>query len=139
MTLFSALSTGRRSGWSNRCVLPAILLPLLLAALTACESKSQSRLEAQRAFVAGQQQALVQSGAKPRIVTVKGRVRNSIVPWTDGMTLRSAIIAADYTGYMDPVLIRVVRDGQNTDFKPSDLLQGQDMPLEAGDLVQLIQ
>jgi hypothetical protein len=47
-------------------------------------------------------------------------------------------VAADYTGYLNPKLIRVIRDGQPTDIKPSALLAGEDMPLQAGDTIQVV-
>jgi hypothetical protein len=40
---------------------------------------------------------------------------------------------------MNPVLIRVIRNGQMVDeVKGIDLLHGQDFPLEAGDIVDII-
>jgi len=103
-----------------------------------CETKSRARLEARQAYVEGQEQALAQSRPKPPIVTVTGPVRNSIIPWTEELTLDKAIVAADYTGYLNPRLIRVIRDGQATDIKPSALLNGEDMPLQAGDTIQVV-
>jgi hypothetical protein len=114
------------------------LLSLLLSFTAACETKSRARLEAQRADVAGQEQALAQTGPKPKIVTVTGQVRNSVIPWTEELTLAKAIVAAEYTGYLGPRLIRLIRDGQPTDIKPSALLNGQDMPLQPGDTIQVV-
>jgi hypothetical protein len=116
----------------------AALLSILLLCVTGCETKSRAQLEAQRAYVAGQEQALAQSRPKPQIVTVKGRVRNPVIPWTEDLTLARAIVAAQYTGYLDPKLIRLTHEGQTTDIKPSLLLQGQDMPVQAGDTIELV-
>jgi hypothetical protein len=113
-------------------------LSILLSFTTGCETKTRARLEARQAYVEGQQQALEQSRPKPPIVTVTGPVRNSIIPWTEELTLAKAIVAADYTGYLNPKLIRVIRDGQPTDIKPSALLAGEDMPLQAGDTIQVV-
>jgi len=116
----------------------AALLSILLSFTTGCETKTRARLEARQAYVEGQQQALEQTRPKPPIVTVTGPVRNSIIPWTEELTLAKAIVAADYTGYLNPKLIRVIRDGQPTDIKPSALLAGEDMPLQAGDTIQVV-
>ena len=111
---------------------------LLLSFTTGCETKSRARFEARQAYVEGQQQALEQSGPKPKIVTVTGQVRNPVIPWTEDLTLAKAIDAAQYTGYLNPRLIRLIRDGQPTDIKPSALLNGQDMPLQPGDTIQVV-
>jgi len=115
-----------------------LLLSILLLTASGCETKSRARLEAQQAYVAGQQQALDQSRPKAGIVTVKGQVRNSIIPWTEELTLAKAIVAADYTAYLAPRVIRVIRDGQTTEIKPSALLNREDMPLQPGDAIQLV-
>jgi len=114
------------------------LLSLLLSFTTACETKSRARLEARQAYIAGQEQALAQTGPKPKIVTVTGQVRNSVIPWTEDLTLAKAIVAAEYTGYLNPRLIRLIRDGIPTDIKASALLNGQDMPLQPGDTIQVV-
>jgi hypothetical protein len=116
----------------------AAFLSILLSFTSGCETKTRARLEARQAYVEGQQQALEQSRPKPPIVTVTGPVHNHILPWTEELTLIKAILAADYTGYLDPRLFRVIRDGQTTNIKPSALLNGQDMPLQAGDTIQVV-
>ncbi len=139
--LFSAPSASLRDSQARGIWLwfrPAALLSILLLCVTGCETKSSARLEAQRAYVAGQEQALAQSRPKPQIVTVKGRVRNPVIPWTEELTLARAIVAAQYTGFLDPKLIRLTHEGQTTDIKPSLLLQGQDMPVQPGDIIELV-
>ena len=116
----------------------AAFLSLLLCFTSGCETKSRARLEARQAYVQGQEQTLAQSRPKPPIVTITGLVRNAIIPWTEELTLAKAIVAAEYTGYLNPRLIRVIRDGQETDIKPSALLNGEDMPLLAGDTIQVV-
>jgi hypothetical protein len=74
------------------------------------------------------------------VVFVQGQVRNSAVPWEEGMKLSQAIVAADYTGFMNPRLIRVLRNGQVAgEFKGIDLLHHEDMDLENGDTVLILQ
>ncbi len=112
------------------------LLALLLAG---CESRTKAQLDAQRAYIAGQRQA-AQPGQtqQPPRVYVRGHVRNSTVPWTDDLTLSKAIVAADYTGFMNPVNVRVIRNGQIAeDMRGIDLLHGRDAPLQPGDIVVL--
>ena len=95
--------------------------------------------QARQAYMAGQAQATKQWQAeRPPEVVVRGPVKNPVVPWADGMLLSKAIVDSDYTGFMNPVLIRVVRGGQMAyEVKGIDLLQGHDFPLEAGDIVLL--
>ena len=50
-----------------------------------------------------------------------------------------AVVAAEYTGYLDPRLIRLTRDGQTSEIKASLLLQGQDMAVQPGDIIELVQ
>lgn len=115
-------------------------LCILLAALigAGCVSKKQEQLAAKAAFVAGQQQAM-QAAARSQqgpVVFVQGPVRNPVVPWTEGLKLSQAIVAADYTAYMNPQSIRILREGQVVgEMKGIDLLHHQDMELEAGDTV----
>jgi hypothetical protein len=129
-----------RRALCRRAAPPALaaLLSILIILASGCETTSRARLEAQQAYAQGQQQAAAQSRPKPPIVTVTGLVRNSIIPWTEDLTLAKAIVAAEYTGYFNPKLIRVIRDGQATDIKPSALLNRQDMPLMAGDTIQVL-
>ncbi len=116
----------------------AFLLSLLLLSGTGCVSKSRERLEAQKAYVAGQEQAMSQSRPQPQIVTFTGPVRKSIIPWTEGLTLVQAYTAAQYTGYIRPRLLRITSDGQTAEIKFSLLLNGADMPLEPGDLIEVV-
>jgi hypothetical protein len=116
----------------------AAFLSLLVLIASGCETRSRARLEARQAYVEGQEQALEQTRPKPPIVTVTGPVRNSIIPWTDELTLSAAYMAAEYTGYIRPRIIRVTRDGQTVEMKFSALLNGQDLTLQAGDTIQVV-
>ncbi len=71
-------------------------------------------------------------------VYVRGPVRHPTVDWTDDLTLAQAIVAADYTGFMNPVLVRVIRHGQVAEtMRGVDLLRHKDVPLEPGDIIVL--
>ena len=105
-------------------------------------SKSTSQARAQAAFLAGQQQSAAQATAQAQSqipsVSVHGNVRNSVVPWTEDLTLAKAIVAAVYQGRNNPKMIYVIRNGQTTEVAPRELLGGNDMPLQAGDVVEII-
>lgn len=118
-----------------------LCVPLLAVLLGGCVSKSKADARAHAAFMAGQQQALARmqqvQGQGP-CVTVNGEVRNRVVPWTEGMTLAKALVAADYYGAKDPGQIIIVHNGIANRVEPSQLLSGVDIPLQAGDIVQLM-
>ncbi len=113
---------------------------LLLSPLTACVSKSKAAAQARAAFFAGQQQALEtfkQAQAGGPTVVFMGPVRNHVVPWTADMTLARALVTADYVGGADPKEITIVRGGAEIREDPQKLLSGEDVPLQAGDVIQL--
>ncbi len=115
------------------------ILGLLLAlAAPSCVSKSRARIDAQAAFLAGQQQALSHSNQPgAQIVTVIGQVRTPTLTWTQDLTLANAIIAAGYLGASDPVQIIIIRNGQPIPIDPKHLLGGKDVMLQAGDTVHI--
>jgi hypothetical protein len=115
------------------------LLLLLALALSGCVSKSKANAQARAAFLAGQQQAEVRmQQVQGPSVTVNGEVRNRIVPWTQGMTLAKAVVAAEYTGAKDPAQIIVVHLGVAHRVDPKQLLSGADIPLQPGGIVQIV-
>jgi hypothetical protein len=123
------------------------VLCLLLAVVAGagCVSQKKAQMEARQAYLAGQEQA-TQAAMQARqqqqqgpVVFVQGPVRHSVVEWQAGMKLSQAIVAAEYTGFMNPLLIRVLRKGQVAgEFKGIDLLHHQDMELEEGDTVLIV-
>src|SRR5271170_4979329 len=98
-----------------------ILLVLLLAG---CVSRKEADLRVRAAYLEGQQQAARQwQSQQPPQITVRGPVRNPVVPWQDDLTLAKAIVDSNYTGFMNPVLIRVIRNGETVEaLKGIDLL-----------------
>jgi len=138
----------RRSvaGSSNRLLTMRTAVLCLLIGVVAgagCVSHKKAQMEARQAYIAGQEQAM-QSALRARqqqgpVVFVRGPVRNPVVEWQEGMKLSQAVVDADYTGFMNPVLIRVLRNGQIVgEFKGIDLLHHQDMDLEDGDTVIIV-
>jgi hypothetical protein len=61
------------------------------------------------------------------------------VPWTAELTLAKAVVAAEYFGDKDPTEILIVRNGKAIRCDPKKLLEGEDVPLEPQDLVELKQ
>jgi hypothetical protein len=110
----------------------------LVFVFAGCVTKSKAKAEAQKAFFAGQQQAMVRmSQPQQPVVTFIGPVRIPTVLWSQDLTLAKAIVAAGYDAKADPRQIMIVRNGQAIPVDPKKLLEGEDIPLVAGDLVQI--
>jgi len=112
---------------------------LLLPILSGCVSASEARARQREAYIAGEQAALARMADahnKP-VVSFIGPFQNPTVSWTHDMTLAKAIIAAGYLGTADPTHIMIIRSGQAIPIDPKQLLSGEDIPLAAGDLVQV--
>lgn len=114
-----------------------LCLVVVLAACSGCVSKAKCDLRAREAYLKGQQEATAKQKNQAKFVIVRGDVKNEVVPWTEDMTVAKAIVAAEYLGLVDPKRIIVIHDDKPTEIKPSDLLNGKDLPLEAGDVVVL--
>ncbi len=113
---------------------------LLLAALviTGCTSKTEAKAREHAAFVAGQQEVLLRlQQARDTNVTVIGPVRNPVVSWTEDLTLAKALVAAGYQSQRNPRQIVILRGGQAIPVDPTQLLNGEDVPLQAGDRVEV--
>lgn len=124
-----------------------ICLAILLLALaaTGCVSKSEERLREQNAYLAGQNEVLMQHQAQAQAqtdaqspgVTVVGPVQHPQVPWVTGLTLAQAITTANYVGADPPKQIIITRHGESATMDASVLLNGKDIPLEIGDVIEL--
>jgi hypothetical protein len=119
----------------------AVLSSLIAAlVLSGCVSKSKAETMARMAYLSGQQagfaQALQQQAHGPG-VTFIGQVQNPFVKWREGLTLSQAIVSAVYASAKDPTSIVIRRDRQSIPVDPKQLLNGQDVPLESGDVVEL--
>jgi hypothetical protein len=115
----------------------------MAVAFGGCVSKSKAKDQARTAYIAGQQAAMarmqqMQTQGQGPCVTVNGEVRNHVVPWTEGMTLAKALVAADYLGAADPAQIIILHNGIGTRVEPRQLLSGVDIPLQPGDVVHLM-
>jgi hypothetical protein len=116
------------------CATSAVLLAVVV---TGCVTKSAAKAQAQQAYVAGQRQALEHALQSKNSVTILGPVRNQQVPWTEGLTLIKALVAAEFYSKNNPTEILVVRQGRAIPVDVNQLLAGQDVPLQAGDLVNV--
>jgi len=115
-----------------------VLIATAAACLAACGcvSKSTAEARARAAFLAGQRQAMANIQQRGPVVIVSGQVRTPFVPWTQGMTLARAIVTAEYYG-PDPRVIVIVRNGEELPVTPAQLLGGEDVPLQSGDIVKI--
>ena len=109
----------------------------LFLVVSGCTTKSKANAQARAAFLAGQARGMAAQSQEPSVWIV-GNVRRPVIPWTDDLTLAKALIEADYQGFGDPIQITVLRNGQPpVNINPKELLQGQDLPLAAGDRIEI--
>src|ERR1035438_6886459 len=116
--------------------------PIAVGILTGgCASKSNARLKEQNAFLAGQNSVLMQQQAQATAqspgVTIVGAVQHPQVPWVTGLTLAQAIATANYVGANEPKQIVITRNGESAAMDAKVLLNGTDIPLEIGDVIEL--
>jgi len=119
-------------------MLSAILL--LAFVTTGCTTRSTARLKQQNAFLTGQNAALQQqalAAAQAQGVAIVGAVQNPAVPWVEGLTLAQAIATANFTGADAPRQIIITRNGESATLDAKVLLNGTEIPLEKGDVVEL--
>jgi hypothetical protein len=127
----------------------ACAILILALAATGCTTSRSARLAQQNAFLAGQNQALrqqleeqqqqAQQAAALPSVTIIGPVQNSHVPWVAGLTLAQAIATANYLDSNPPAQVVITRNGESATISTSTLINGPDVPLESGDIVELRQ
>ena len=111
---------------------------LMATSFCGCVTKSQARAEAQAAYLAGQNDALVKMAADQHTsVFIVGPVEHPNVPWVEGLTLSQAIATANYTGRHNPKTITITRQGEQAVVSPKDLLNGHVVPLEPGDTITI--
>ena len=106
-----------------------------------CASKSNARLREQNAFLAEQNLALQQQQAQAASqspgVTIVGAVQHPQVPWVAGLTLAQAVATANYTGADEPKQIIITRQGESATLDAKVLLNGANIPLAIGDVIEL--
>lgn len=116
-----------------------LLWCLVIPALAAggCVTKSRADAETRAAYLAGQAAAFKSIGADSDVIVI-GDVQKHEVPYVDGLTLAQAIATANYTGAHDPKMIFIRRHDVQIQIDPKALLNGQNVPLQAGDTVTIM-
>ena len=119
-----------------------LLVAIAFSALAqnGCVTKAEAKRQAQVAFMQGQQQAMMrmqQMQSRGPSVSFTGAVQNTAVAWHPGLTLAKAIVSAKYLGSGDPSTIVIHRYGQDIPVDPKTLLNGEDVPLQNGDAVEM--
>jgi hypothetical protein len=117
-----------------------LYLGILVLALAAagCVTKSQADAQARAAYMAGQQAAYQSIQGGMTDITVLGSVQKHHVPWVTGLTLAQALATANYTGSQDPQEIILKRNSVETLIDTKQLLNGQDVSLQPGDVISVI-
>ena len=112
-------------------------LSVAMLVLTGCVSENTAKARERAAFTAGEKRgAAMQSDM--HVIWVVGNVQQPLVTWTADLTLAKAIVAANYQGAGDPGMITVFRNGQPpVQVFPKRILKGFDMPLLAGDRIEI--
>lgn len=107
-------------------------------AVAGCATRSGSRAQAQIAYLAGQNMVLQQQlAAQFHGVTVIGAVENPQVAWVEGLTLAQAVATAKYTGRAEPKQIIITHQGESATLDAKVLFSGTDIPVDAGDVIEL--
>jgi len=125
---------------TRRLATQSVALMLLLALLgTGCASRSKNRSDLLKAFRAGEAQGEALAEAKRNGISFTGPVLVPIVPWTEGLTLAQAIVAARWTGIRDPRLIILVNQaGERMELMPEEAEMAGALPMAPGDVVELV-
>jgi uncharacterized membrane protein len=116
---------------------PLLGILFLALAVSGCTTKSQSRARAENAYLAGQNAALRQQLAQYNGITFIGAVQTPQVPWVAGLTLAQAVATANYVGAQEPRAVIITRQGESAVLDANVLLNGTEIPLEVGDVVEL--
>ena len=129
--------SNRRKALTRRMP-PVLSLLLATVLITGCTTKSKARANSESAFRAGQAHATIAAEAKQNGISFTGQVLNPIVPWTEGLTLAQAIVAARWSGLKDPRLVIVTRAGERVELTPNESIAAAELPLEPGDQVEMV-
>ena len=111
---------------------------LALVPAAGCVTKATADAQARAAYVAGQKAAYQSIESAQTAVVVLGSVQKHEIAWVAGLTLAQAIARAGYTGSHDPTNIILRRNSVQTEIDPRQLLSGNDVPLQPGDVVSVI-
>jgi hypothetical protein len=70
-------------------------------------------------------------------VVFNGPVQNPVIPWVPGLTLAQGLLDSGYNSPHTPSEIYIVRQGRAIKVDPAQLLGGEDVLLESGDIVEV--
>lgn len=132
-------------GWRKFLCVGGVSAILFLSAALFCgcvsksKAQAQAQAQAQAAYLAGQNAALRQQPAQEQTpgVTVVGPVQNPDVPWVEGLTLAQAIATANYLDAQAPEEIIITRQGESATLSPDVLINGAEVPLQPGDVIEI--
>lgn len=119
-----------------------IAILILALAATGCTTSANARAEAQKAYLAGENDAMHRMqtpGMQITGITVLGSVQNTYVAWVAGITVAQAIATANYVGPQPPSEIIINSQGQETVINASDLDRAAQTTLQPGDIITLRQ
>src|SRR5690348_2413185 len=118
--------------------LRTLAIVISIAGISGCATKSKVKSDEQNAFLAGQNALLRQQQAQQfPTVTILGPVQNHAVPWVAGLTLVQAVATANYLEAKAPTEVVITHQGESATLDGNILLSGAEIPLEAGDAVEL--
>jgi hypothetical protein len=125
------------------------LIFALALAVTGCAShKNKNDDQLRRAYAAGaaaaqmqmqqhqMQQPVIPPSGDPQ-VRILGPVKNSVLVWSEGLSLARALVLAEYQRNSAPSSITIYRNNQPLQIDPQAVLNGADFPLFPGDIVYL--
>ena len=118
-----------------------VLVGAVALAATGCVTKATAQAQARAAYLAGQQEAtarMQQSQAGSASIRINGKVQIPILPWVEGLTVMKALVTAEYTGG-EPAQIIILHNGLASRVDVKKLLAGEDVPLQPGDVVQIVE
>ncbi|HTV40761.1 MAG TPA: hypothetical protein VMF08_09310 [Candidatus Sulfotelmatobacter sp.] len=115
-----------------------VLVLIALVPLAGCVTKATADAQARAAFLAGEKAAYQNMQSSQTAIVVLGEVQKHQVPWVAGLTLAQAISTAGYNGAHDPTEIILRRNSVQTEIDPKQLLNGNDVPLQPGDVVSIL-
>jgi hypothetical protein len=128
-----------RFGWMKQSLPILLTLVGIMAMPVGCTTSARDPTEAQRHFMAGQEEAFAmiqRSGI--RIVRIIGPVQRPVIEWQQDMTVAEVILAAGYLETSDPSQILIQRGAQFFEVDLTQLLAGESVPIEPGDVIRVV-
>jgi len=122
-----------------RIIQVGAFVAVLLCAVPGCGTGAHKPIRAELQFAAGQEDAfamLQQSGIF--VIRFVGPFERPVVMWHEEMTLAEAILQAGYMSQQDPAQIIIRRNATAVTIDPRQLLEGEHVAVESGDVIQVL-